>query len=77
MDLFIRKKDLQFFGRFFGVLVPDKTTRKKNLGQHNFISKDLVEKKLYSYKASTFPHLQKKFQKIAIKIDIVETYPNF
>jgi hypothetical protein len=28
-------------------------------------------------KTSTFPHFQKKFQKITIKIDIVGTHPNF
>jgi hypothetical protein len=26
---------------------------------------------------STFPHLQKKFQKITMKIDIIKTCPNF
>jgi hypothetical protein len=49
----------------------------KCLGQYNSFSKDLVEKKLNPHKASTFPHLQKKFQKITLKIEIIGTCPNF
>jgi hypothetical protein len=52
------------------------TTRKECLGQHNFFSNDIVKKK-YSCKADTFPQLQKKFQKITMKINIIGTCPNF
>jgi hypothetical protein len=52
-------------------------TKKKCLGQHDFFSKDSVKKKLYPRKASTFTHLQKKFQKITMKIDIMRTCPNY
>jgi hypothetical protein len=37
-----------------------------------------MEKNIYSPKlGSTFPHLQKKFQIITMKIDIMGTSPNF
>jgi hypothetical protein len=41
---------LKFFGSSFCVLVAAQTTKKKRLVQHD----------LYSFKASTFPHLHKK-----------------
>jgi hypothetical protein len=63
-----RKKNKYFFVILFGVLVPALTTRKKYLGQYKFFSKDLVETKLYPHKANKFPHLQKKFQKITMKL---------
>jgi hypothetical protein len=37
----------------------------------------MVKSKLCPYKASTFSHLQKKFQKITMKIDIIGTCLNF
>jgi hypothetical protein len=36
-----------------------------------------MKKKLYPHKANTVPHLQKKFQKITMKIDIIWACPNF
>jgi hypothetical protein len=71
-----------FFGSFSSVFVATRTTRKKCLWNHNFFSKDPVEKKEkrkkeYSYKACTYPHLQKKIQKISMKIDIIRSCPNF
>jgi hypothetical protein len=71
-------KRSKFFGSFFiGVLVASWMTRKSCLGLHNFLKKDPVKKSLYPHKAYTFPHLQKEFQKITMKIDIVGTCPNF
>ena len=57
MNLFYKKNNLNFFGSFLGVFVAAKTT-KKHLGEHNFLFKDPVKKKLYFHKGSTFPHLQ-------------------
>jgi hypothetical protein len=62
---------------FLGALVATQTTRKKCLGEYNFFSEDLVNKKLYPCRANTFLHLQKLFQKITIKFGIMGTYPNF
>jgi hypothetical protein len=62
MDLLYKKLKNNNFGSVFGVLLATWMTRKKRLGYHKFFSKDPLEKKK-TYKASTFPHLQKSFKK--------------
>jgi hypothetical protein len=48
------------------------------LGFEFFFPEGPMEKKLYYPKlGSTFTHLQKKFQKITMKIDIVDSCLNF
>jgi hypothetical protein len=61
------------------VLVAIQKIRKNCLEQRNFkiFSRDLVKKKLYPRKASTFLYFQKEFQNITIKIDNIGTCQNF
>jgi hypothetical protein len=59
------------------VLIATWTIIKERLGQHIFSFKDLVKKKLYPDKASIILYLQRKSQKITMKIDIKGTCPNF
>jgi hypothetical protein len=71
-----KKKNSIIFRKFFGVLVAARMMEKTcRIAQLFF--KDLVKKKSYPCKASTFLHLQKKFKKLTIKIDIIGTCMNF
>jgi hypothetical protein len=58
VDIFHKKillrKKLEVFLVYLELPGQLETTRKKHLGQYNLFSKDLVEKKLYSRKATIF-----------------------
>jgi hypothetical protein len=72
MDVFYGIKILKFY--FWQIFKATQLPIDQNnhLGQHNFFFQGLVEKKLHSHKASTFPHLQKSFRKLQKLLTLYE-----